>query len=115
MRTRSKRIRLLVVAIVILVFAAAGFFLTPVLMIASGMPGSGMTMALFRIAWVAVGLIGAGLALYNAFGRRSAVPYEIDGDVYTIESPTGSVCPKCGKPVGENDRFCRNCGAYLRA
>ena len=115
MRTRSRKIGSLIVGIAILILAAVGFFLIPGSAIVGDMPDSGMTVNLVRIVWIAVGLIAAGLAFYNAFGRRTRVPHETDSDVYTVNSPSGSVCSKCGKPVGESDRFCRNCGAYLRA
>jgi hypothetical protein len=63
------------------------------------------------IIWVIVGLVGAGVAFYNAFSREGVPLYEIENDDRERES--GAYCPQCGEPVGRNDQFCRNCGAPL--
>ncbi len=104
----------MVAGFAILILGIAGLFLIPLGPgYPGGMPGSGASMSVFRMAWIAVGLIGAGLAFYNAFRHRNAMPRAVDNDTYSIGSQTGHVCPNCGKAIGEHDRFCRSCGTYL--
>jgi|SRR5690554_6209312 len=85
-------------------------------------PGMGMgpSMGLFAVIWLVVGLIGAGVAFYNAFNPRGMALYEIEMDSREerrLEGPTGSeagtFCPSCGKPVAPDSRFCRHCGEPL--
>jgi hypothetical protein len=41
---------------------------------------------------------------------RAALPlYEVDTD-----ADTGEFCPRCGRPTGTEDQFCRHCGASLQ-
>ena len=47
----------------------------------------------------------------DAFSRDGVPLYEIDTD--QDEEGTGLFRPQCGRSVGQNDRFCRNCGARL--
>jgi hypothetical protein len=63
----------------------------------------------FMLLWVVIGLGGAGASFYNAFSRRGLALYEID-----MEEEGAGFCPQCGKPVKEEDSFCRHCGASLR-
>jgi hypothetical protein len=70
-------------------------------------PGTGF-LGVFMVVWVLFGLVGAGAAFYNAFSQRGLPTYEIDVD---DEDPSTGFCPQCGRPVTENDRFCRHCGA----
>jgi hypothetical protein len=62
----------------------------------------------FVALWVVIGLGGAAAAFYNAFSRRGLPLYEVELDVDGEE-----FCPRCGKPVGQDDQFCRHCGASL--
>lgn len=74
----------------------------------------GGAITAFRIAWVALGLFGAGASFYNAFSQKGMPLYEVD--LEGNEGQTGRegpFCPKCGQPVGRADKFCRNCGAAL--
>jgi hypothetical protein len=73
-------------------------------------PRLGSLLGPFKIAWVAITLLGAGLAFYNAFSDRGISLYEVDADG---EGQVG-FCPQCGKAVGEHDRFCRHCSATLK-
>jgi hypothetical protein len=70
--------------------------------------GNGV-LAPFMVMWVVIGLVGAGVSFYNAFSRRGVALYEIETD----GQEAGAYCPQCGKPIGQNDRFCRHCGAML--
>jgi len=65
----------------------------------------------FMIIWIIIGLVGAGVAFYNAFSREGVPLYEIERDQDDREG--GAYCPQCGQPVSPDDRFCRNCGARL--
>jgi len=61
---------------------------------------------------VVIGLTGAGMAFYNAFSEGGLPIYEVDledEDQYQGEG----FCPQCGKSVGDDDQFCRHCGASL--
>jgi hypothetical protein len=86
---------------------------------AGGMPfPGGGTFALFRIIWLAFGLIAAAVSLYNAFSKEGMTLYEVETDQerrYGVPDEGEGYCPQCGKPVGDEDRFCRNCGAQLRS
>jgi hypothetical protein len=81
-----------------------------------GMGGPmGGTIGIFKILWVAFGLIGAAASFYNAFSEEGVPLYEVDiEEKEQLASGTGVYCPECGKPVREDDRFCRHCGASLQ-
>jgi hypothetical protein len=66
-------------------------------------------LAPFMVIWVAIGLVGAVVAFYNAFSRKGVALYEIETD----GEQAGAYCPQCGKPIGRGDRFCKHCGATL--
>lgn len=75
--------------------------------------GPGMSfgpMGLFGIIWVVFGLVGAGVAFYNAFSDRGVALYEIEMD----EADSGAFCPQCGKRIAEDSQFCRHCGAPMK-
>jgi len=66
----------------------------------------------FVIIWVVIGLVGAAMAFYNALSKEGLPLYEVD--VEEDQEEAGSAfCPQCGMPVGEDDQFCRHCGASL--
>lgn len=70
----------------------------------------------FVVLWVVIGLVGAGMAFYNAFSKGGLPLYEVDleeDEKIDDYQEGGRFCPQCGRPVGENDRFCRHCGAML--
>ena len=73
--------------------------------------GSGGMGTIFFFAWIAIGLIGAGISFYNAFSEEGVSLYEIDLEGSDRAGTT--FCPKCGSPVQKTDQFCRNCGAPL--
>ncbi|MBN1249235.1 MAG: zinc-ribbon domain-containing protein [Anaerolineae bacterium] len=115
MRIRPGKTRSLIAGILMLVVMVVGLFLMPgrgILGVPSPMGGA---ISAFRIVWIAFGLIGAGAAFYNAFSRKGVALYEIDmeDDEEGDRRADGPFCPKCGKPVGKNDKFCRNCGTAL--
>ncbi len=119
MRIRPGRTRSLIGGVVALIVTAIGLVIMPSAGMPGGMggmPGASDPFAIFRIAWVAIGLIGAGVSFYNAFSSKGVSLYEIDprDDLHRSNPDEGSFCPKCGKPIGKDDRFCRNCGTYLR-
>jgi hypothetical protein len=70
----------------------------------------------FMIIWVVIGFAGAAMALYNALSEEGLALYELDVED-DEEGPNGedggAFCPQCGSSVGEDDRFCRHCGASL--
>lgn len=67
----------------------------------------------FVIIWLVVGLVGAAMAFYNAFSEEGLPLYEVDVEE-DEELERGTVfCPQCGRPVDEDDQFCRHCGAPL--
>jgi hypothetical protein len=72
----------------------------------------------FIIIWVLIGLVGAGMAFYNAFSEEGLPLYELDveeeeGGGDWGNEDKGPYCPQCGKPVEKGDQFCRHCGASL--
>jgi hypothetical protein len=60
----------------------------------------------FMALWIVIGLVGAAAAFYNAFSKRGLPLYELDAD-----TDAQGFCPRCGRSVGPEDRFCRHCGA----
>lgn len=117
MKIRPGRKRSLVTGILVLVITAFGLV---TMSGASGMgfPRMGGTFALFKIIWLVFGLVAAGVSFYNAFSKEGMTLYEIEPDresQYGNQADDGNYCPQCGKPVSEDDRFCRNCGAQLRS
>jgi len=69
----------------------------------------------FIIIWVVVGLVGAGMAFYNAFSEGGLPIYEVDlEEEDEVDQQGTGFCPQCGKPVEEDDQFCRHCGASLK-
>lgn len=112
MKIRPGRTRSLIGGILMLAVMAVGLFLMPGPGIVGGMPGMGGALSVFRILWIAIGLIGAGVSFYNAFSEKGVPLYEIETD--GGQHPEGEAyCPKCGAPVGKDDRFCRKCGSPL--
>jgi ribosomal protein S27AE len=111
MRIRPGRTRSLVAGVLVLVVMVAGLaMMSWGAGISRPGPLGGGALGLFRWVWIIVGLVGAGLAFYNAFSRRGVSLYEIEMQETRGE---GKFCPQCGEPVGEDDRFCRHCGAHL--
>ncbi len=112
MKIRPGRTRSLIAGILMLVVMTVGLFLMPGPGIVGSMPGMGGALSVFKILWIAIGLIGAGASFYNAFSEKGVPLYEIetDGGQQTEDE---AYCPQCGNPVGKGDRFCRNCGASL--
>ena len=102
MRVRPGRTRSLVGGILALVVTFVGLWML------SSFGGFGRPWP-FMVLWVIIGLGGAAAAFYNAFSRRGLPLYEIDTD-----SSAGEFCPRCGKPIGREDQFCRHCGALLQ-
>jgi hypothetical protein len=117
MRIRPGRTRSLIGGIAVLIVTVVGLLIVPRSGPTWGMPGITDVFGIFRIVWVVLGLIGAGVAFYNALSRKGVALYEIDSDadLYSNAPEAGSFCPKCGKSVSPSDRFCRNCGTYLRS
>ena len=107
MRIRPGRTRSLFVGIAMLLVMFVGLLM----MTRFGGPMGGV-FGPFIIIWVVIGLTGAGMAFYNAFSEGGLPIYEVDledEDRYQGEG----FCPQCGKPVGDDDQFCRHCGASL--
>ena len=115
MRIRPGKTRSLIAGILVLVVMVVGLFLLPGRSPLGGPSPMGGAITAFRIIWIAFGLIGAGAAFYNAFSREGVALYEIemDGDEEGPREEGGPFCPKCGRPVGRSDKFCRNCGTAL--
>lgn len=100
MRIRPGRTRSIFAGIMGLVVMIIGLWML------SGFGGFGGLPWPFMALWIIIGLGGAAAAFYNAFSKRGLPLYELDGD----PDPRG-FCPRCGKPVGSEDQFCRHCGA----
>lgn len=122
MRIRPGRVRSLMAGIAILIVTIAGLLLMPGPTFGDGFPGVGPGIGLFRILWLVVGLVAAGMAFYNAFSGKGLPLYEIEvereqrtnGDQGTgAPSEKHAYCPNCGNEVGSEDRFCRHCGRQL--
>lgn len=115
MRIRPGKGRSLIAGILMLVVMVVGLFLMP----GGNIPGirspMGGALTVFRIVWIAFGLIGAGAAFYNAFSPKGMALYEVDmePDRRERDPNEGPFCPKCGRPVAQEDKFCRNCGTAL--
>ena len=80
MRIRPGRTRSLIAGIMALVVMVVGL----IMMSRTGgfgpsVPGFGGILGIFKILWVAIGLIGAAAAFYNAFSREGIALYEIEG------------------------------------
>lgn len=102
MRVRPGRTRSLVGGILALVVTFVGLWML------SSFGGFGPPWP-FMVLWVIVGLGGAAAAFFNAFSKRGLPLYEVDMDA------SGEVfCLRCGEPVGQEDQFCRHCGASLQ-
>jgi hypothetical protein len=116
MRIRPGRTRSLIGGIAVLVVTVVGLVIMPHSGPSGSMSGAGNLFGIFRVIWLILGLIGSGVSFYNALSRKGVALYEIDGDshFYRNTSEEGGHCPKCGRSIGQDDRFCRNCGAYLR-
>jgi len=67
----------------------------------------------FIIIWVVIGLAGAGMAFYNAFSEGGLPIYEVDVEDGGGPRREAAFCPRCGESVGQDDQFCRHCGAAL--
>ena len=107
MRIRPGRTRSLFAGIMMLVVTIVGL-----LMMGRFGGSAGGLFGPFIIIWVVTGLAGAGMAFYNAFSEGGLPIYEVDlegEDQYQGEG----FCPQCGKSVGNDDQFCRHCGASL--
>jgi hypothetical protein len=79
------------------------------LLMMSSVGGFGNLILPFLAVWVLFGLGGAAVAFYNAFSKGGMPLYEID-----MDDNAGGFCPRCGKPVGSEDEFCRHCGASMK-
>ena len=111
MRIRPGRARSLFVGIMMVLVTIVGV----VMMGRFGGPAGGV-FGPFMIIWVVIGLAGAGMAFYNALSEEGLPLYEVDvedDEEGQGGEGAGAFCPQCGRPVGENDRFCRHCGASL--
>jgi ribosomal protein S27AE len=53
------------------------------------------------------------MAFYNAFSEEGLPLYEVDVEEDHEPQETTAFCPQCGNPVGEDDQYCRHCGASL--
>ena len=106
MRIRPGRTRSLFAGIMMLVVTIVGL-----LMMGRFGGSAGGLFGPFIIIWVVIGLAGAAMAFYNAFSEEGLPLYEVD--VEEDEEDSGAFCPQCGKPVDEEDQFCRHCGASL--
>jgi hypothetical protein len=102
MKIRPGRTRSLVGGIAALMVMVIG------LIMMSSTGGMGFVPAPFILMWIVIGLLGAGVAFYNAFSREGVALYEVE-----MDDEEGRFCPQCGKPVEEDDRFCEHCGARL--
>jgi hypothetical protein len=102
MKIRPGRTRSLIGGIAALMVMIVGL----VMMLGTG--GMGFVPAPFLLMWVLIGLLGAGVAFYNAFSREGVPLYEVE-----MDDEGGRFCPQCGKPVEEDDRFCEHCGTRL--
>ncbi|MGC9348910.1 MAG: zinc ribbon domain-containing protein [Anaerolineae bacterium] len=114
MKIRPGRTRSLIAGVMALVIMVVGL----VMMSRTGgfgpaVPGMGGILSIFKILWIVIGLIGAGAAFYNAFSREGIALYEVEGED-AERGQNGQYCPQCGRPVSEDDSFCRHCGASLR-
>ena len=110
MRVRPGRTRSLFVGAAMLLVVIVGV----VMMTRFGGPFGG-AFGPFLIIWFVIGLAGAGMAFYNALSEGGLPIYEVDLDEQEEGRHRGaSFCPQCGQPVGEDDQFCRHCGASLR-
>lgn len=107
MRIRPGRTRSLFVGVMMLLVTLVGL----VMMGGFG----GIAFARFRpfvIIWAVIGFAGAAMSFYNAFSEEGLALYDVDVDEDEEEEGL-AFCPQCGDPVGEDDRFCRHCGAPL--
>ena len=111
MRIRLGKTQSLIVGAMMLVVTGIGLYLMPTSRLLAGMQEMRNALGIFRILWITIGLIGAGAAFYNAFSRRGMPLYEIETE--SNAASAGSFCPRCGKPVDRQAKFCRNCGSYL--
>ena len=109
-RIRPGRTRSLFVGIAMVLVMVVGLFM----MTQFGGPMGGV-FGPFIIIWVVIGLIGAGMAFYNAFSEGGLPIYEVDLEEEEEEAQGGAgFCPQCGRAVDEDDQFCRHCGALLQ-
>jgi hypothetical protein len=103
MRIRPGRTRSLIGGIAALMVMIVG------LVMMGQFGGAQGFLAPFKMIWVVISLAGAGVAFYNAFSRKGVPLYEIDTD----KGDADGYCPQCSKPIRQDDRFCRHCGAAL--
>lgn len=108
MRIRPGRTRSLFTGIMMLLVTIIG------LVMMRGFGGIGFSrFGPFIIIWVVIGLAGAAMAFYNAFSAEGLPIYEVDVEEDEETEGSAAFCPQCGRPVDEEDRFCRHCGASL--
>jgi predicted RNA-binding Zn-ribbon protein involved in translation (DUF1610 family) len=121
MRVRPGKTRSLIGGILMLVVMIVGLVMMPGTMGIGGPIGS--AVGIFKILWIAVGLIGAAVSFYNAFSEQGVPLYEVDVDSTSESDVIQSggngrsadvYCPQCGNAVQEDDKFCRHCGTSLQ-
>jgi len=109
MKIRPGRTRSLFVGIMMLLVMVVGL-----VMMTSFGGVTGGRFGPFVIIWVVIGLAGAAMAFYNAFSEEGLPLYEVDVDEEEEYEEAAAYCPQCGKPVSEDDQFCRHCGVPLQ-
>ncbi len=116
MRIRPGKTRSLIGGILMFVVMTVGLLIMPGDMGIGGPVGS--AVGIFKILWIAIGLIGAAVSFYNAFSEEGVPLYEVDVDAEhessAVEHGADAYCPECGKPVRDDDKFCRHCGTSLQ-
>ena len=111
MRVRPGKTRSLIGGVLMLVVMIVGLLMMPGDMGIGGPMGG--AIGIFKIVWVAFGLIGAAASFYNALSKEGVPLYEVEMEEER-EYGSDAYCPECGKAVRDDDKFCRHCGASLQ-